>query len=119
MMCNRVLTGLMFFQLTTAGQLALKGAVKRSVGIFPLLCATVWFCLVYNRTNQPLMRFIALKSIKREERGSGEATVPDDDSFIDGTAIWRGDTDRRNGSSEDQPPKEQTLGFTNPALVMP
>ncbi|GAB7366864.1 hypothetical protein MBLNU230_g1033t1 [Neophaeotheca triangularis] len=64
MICDRIFVGLVFFQLTTAGQLLLKQAVTRSLLMVPLVIATVWFCVVYGRTYKPLMRFIALRSVR-------------------------------------------------------
>ncbi|KAF1971463.1 DUF221-domain-containing protein [Bimuria novae-zelandiae CBS 107.79] len=66
MMCDRVLVGLVFFQLTLAGQLALRNAFKRAVLIAPLAIGTLWFAYKYSRTYRPLMKFIALRSLKRE-----------------------------------------------------
>nr|POE63169.1 calcium permeable stress-gated cation channel 1 [Quercus suber] len=67
MICDRIFVGMIFFQLTTAGQLVLKQAGTRSLVMIPLLVATVWISIVFSRTYKPLMQFIALHSIKRGE----------------------------------------------------
>ncbi|KAK7539608.1 uncharacterized protein J3D65DRAFT_645078 [Phyllosticta citribraziliensis] len=68
MICDRVIVGLILFQLTMAGQLALKQAFWRSVCLAPLLIATLWFWHIYSNSYRPLMKFIALKSLRRAER---------------------------------------------------
>lgn len=61
--CNRVLIGLFVFQLAMLGQLALLSAIKRSILILPPLIGTVWFAYFYRHTYEPLMKFIALRSL--------------------------------------------------------
>ncbi|KAK8207182.1 hypothetical protein IWZ01DRAFT_438804 [Phyllosticta capitalensis] len=68
MICDRVIVGLILFQLTMAGQLALKRAFWRSASLTPLVIATLWFWHVYSNSYRPLMKFIALKSLRRAER---------------------------------------------------
>ncbi|KAI5285072.1 hypothetical protein KEM54_000851 [Ascosphaera aggregata] len=65
MICSRIIMGLIMFQLTTIGSLALRTAITRSILIVPLLFATVWFWYFFARTYDPLMKFIALRSIDR------------------------------------------------------
>ncbi|KAF2645744.1 DUF221-domain-containing protein [Massarina eburnea CBS 473.64] len=67
MMCDRVIVGVVLFQVTLAGQLALRKAFKRAVLIAPLIIATIWFAYVYGRTYRPLMKYIALRSLRRAE----------------------------------------------------
>jgi hypothetical protein len=68
MICDRIFMGLIFFQLTTAGQLVFKQALRRSLLMIPLLALTVGMSVVYGKTYKPLMKFIALSSVRREER---------------------------------------------------
>lgn len=68
MMCDRVIMGAVLFQLTMAGQLALKKAFKRAILIAPLVFGTLWFAYLYGRTYRPLMKFIALRSLRHNER---------------------------------------------------
>ena len=63
MICIRIIVALIFFQVAMGGQLILKGAIPRSILVAPLLIGTIWFAFWYNRTYEPLMRFIALRSV--------------------------------------------------------
>lgn len=67
MICDRIFIGLIFFQLTTAGQLILQKAFARSVMMIPLVIGTIWLSIVYSKTYKPLMKFIALSAVKRGE----------------------------------------------------
>lgn len=67
MICDRIFVGLIFFQLTTAGQLLLQKAFARSALVIPLVIATFWISIVYGKTYKPLMKFIALSSVRRGE----------------------------------------------------
>lgn len=76
MICNRVLVGLVLFQLAVIGVLALRKAVTRSLLVVPLLAATVWFSYFFTSNYEPLMKFIALKSIDRNRPGGGSDLSP-------------------------------------------
>ena len=89
-----------------AGVLALKLAIKRSVLIVPLLAGTVWFILFYNKTYEPLMKFIALRSLHRDDVDSVEPMEPRYDSETGGGRA--ADEDDITG-----------LRFVNPSLVIP
>ncbi|KIX07087.1 uncharacterized protein Z518_05064 [Rhinocladiella mackenziei CBS 650.93] len=65
MICDRIVTGLILFQVAMTGILALRGALTASLFLSPLLPATIWFTVYFHRTYVPLMRFIALRSIDR------------------------------------------------------
>ncbi|KAF2166585.1 hypothetical protein M409DRAFT_23219 [Zasmidium cellare ATCC 36951] len=67
MICDRIFVGMVFFQLATAGQLILQGAVARSVLMTPLVVVTIWISVIYGKTYKPLMKFIALSAVKRGE----------------------------------------------------
>ncbi|KAF9635617.1 protein of unknown function DUF221 [Lasiodiplodia theobromae] len=99
MICDRVIVGLILFQLTMAGQLALKGAFWRAALLVPLVMATLWFWHVFTYSYKPLMRFIALKSLRRAER-SDLITPQADQPTID--------EERERGQH-----------YVNPNLVMP
>ncbi|KAL1963500.1 hypothetical protein VTN77DRAFT_8081 [Rasamsonia byssochlamydoides] len=66
MICSRVFVGLVVFQLAMIGVLALRRAITRSLLLVPLLGATVWFTYFFARTYEPLMKFIALRSIDKD-----------------------------------------------------
>ena len=89
-----------------AGVLALKLAIKRSILIVPLLAGTVWFIFFYNRTYEPLMKFIALRSLHRDDIDSVEPMEPRYDS----------ETERGRVVDEDD---VTGLRFVNPSLVIP
>ncbi|KAK4541585.1 hypothetical protein LTR36_007882 [Oleoguttula mirabilis] len=133
MICDRIFIGMIFFQLTTAGQLILKQAVTRSVLMIPLIVTTVWVSIMYGRTYKPLMRFIALRSVKRGERYSDDASPEpvsrvSSDELTPERNVWA-DTDvaqlryhretrTMRGQAVDESP-EAGFRFINPSLVAP
>lgn len=88
-----------------AGVLALKLAIKRSILIVPLSAATVWFIFFYNRTYEPLMKFIALRSLHRD----GEESVE--------PIEFRYDSETAQGRAVDED-DVTGLRFINPSLVI-
>ncbi|CAK3847839.1 Calcium permeable stress-gated cation channel 1 [Lecanosticta acicola] len=78
MICDRIFVGLIFFQLTTAGQLILQKAFARAALVVPLTIATFWISIVYGKTYKPLMKFIALSSVRRGEHQSEQDGYRDD-----------------------------------------
>lgn len=134
MICDRVFVGLIFFQATTAGQLILKQAVPRSVLMVPLIIGTIWMSIVHSRTYSPLMRFIALRSVKRGEqyhdsvspepvssRASSDEFDPERNVWADGDGAqmrYNRETRQRHGMAVDESP-ETGLRFINPSLVAP
>lgn len=99
MICDRVIVGLILFQLTMAGQLALKRAFWRAALLVPLTMATLWFWHIYSYSYKPLMRFIALKSLRRAERSDLITPQPDQPTI---------DEERERGQQ-----------YVNPNIVMP
>ena len=137
MICDRVFVGLIFFQVTTLGQLLLKQALKRSVIMIPLIIATIWISILYGKTYKPLMKFIALRSVKLgeqyrddpDERDPSAVASPEDgQSTTSGTSALLGD---RNVWADDNnvnvpsaaPSMRSARGtkrkFINPSLVVP
>ena len=106
--CNRVVVGIVVFEMAMAGQLALRGAYKRSVIILPLLFGTIWFAYFYRRTYEPLMKFIALRSLYRD----------DDDDDTPSPNETRYSMETRNGRIVDDS-EETGLRFINPNLTLP
>ncbi|KAF2206019.1 DUF221-domain-containing protein [Delitschia confertaspora ATCC 74209] len=114
MMCDRVIVGLVLFQLTTAGQLALQQAFRRAFVIAPLVLGTLWFGYVYSQTYRPLMKYIALRSLRRAEHSDLGRAVQEE-AFVS------------NGRHRHIPGGRQTLDearesglrFENPSLIMP
>ncbi|KAF2876546.1 hypothetical protein BDV95DRAFT_229168 [Massariosphaeria phaeospora] len=114
MMCDRIIGGLVLFQVTLAGQLALKSAFKRALLILPLIIGTLWFGYVYSRTYRPLMKFIALRSLRGAEQ-SGLGRGVQEDAF----APEHPDRRARHGRLTLDEARESGLRFENPSLVMP
>ncbi|KAF2003438.1 DUF221-domain-containing protein [Amniculicola lignicola CBS 123094] len=113
MMCDRVLIGVILFQLTTAGQLALLKAFKRAALIAPLVLGTMWFGFIYARTYRPLMKFIALKSLRSSERSDLGRAIQEE--------AFAPNNRRRAylGRETVDEARERGLRFENPSLVMP
>ncbi|OCK73587.1 DUF221-domain-containing protein [Lepidopterella palustris CBS 459.81] len=113
MICNRIIIGLVLFQLTTAGQLALMKAYRRSIIIGPLLFATLWFSYVYSRTYKPLMTFIALRSLRRAEHSDLGSDILEESLLSE----HRYSSETRNRQTVDEA-RESGLRFINPSLIM-
>ncbi|KAF2759326.1 DUF221-domain-containing protein [Pseudovirgaria hyperparasitica] len=113
LICDRAMVGVLVFQITMAGQLALRQAWKRSVCIVPLIFATLWFMYLYNRTYQPLMRFIALKSLKDSITPSVGRDTRESEHLPGLETVLTG------GSQTVDEAREKGLKFINPSLIMP
>lgn len=131
MICDRIFVSLIFFQLTTAGQLILKRAIPRSLLMVPLILATIWTSVAYGNTYKPLLRFIALRSVKRAELMEYQDESPDNpiqSGFSTPTPErnpWA-DTDStrvrwgtRDLSRTRYAQHERGMRFVNPSLVAP
>lgn len=115
MICDRVQIGIILFQITVGGQLALKKALLRSVMLVPLVVGSVWFFYVYGRTYKPLMEFIALKSVRRAEHAdyeSAELQGSDSDDH------HRYEREANHGQTVDES-RERGMRFVNPSLISP
>lgn len=107
MICDRIIAGLVVFQIAMTGYLALKSALTPSAFLLPILIGTVWFAVYFRRTYYPLMMFIALRSIDRRQQI--DLPTPSE-------TPWDRDTD--HGRSVDT--SEATgLRYINPNLVAP
>jgi hypothetical protein len=107
MICDRIIVGLVVFQVAMTGILALKSALTPSACLLPLLIGTVWFTVYFRHTYYPLMMFIALRSIDRREQ-IGPPTPSE--------TPWDRDTDQ--GRFVDA--SEATgMRYINPSLVAP
>jgi uncharacterized membrane protein (UPF0182 family) len=104
---DRIIVGLVIFQITMAGQLAFRTAVKRSVLILPLISITLWFSVVYTQSYKPLMTYIALKSIRRAERADYDTEISE----------RRYLTETRDRQTVDET-RESGLRFINPSLTI-
>ncbi|OIW34653.1 DUF221-domain-containing protein [Coniochaeta ligniaria NRRL 30616] len=114
--CYRIMLGLVVFQLTMSGVLALKFAYFQATGVLPLLIGTLWYAYEFRHRFEPLTRFISLRSIKRNETGEdpGADAILDEDFSGDEDVAER----LRRGSTVDED-REKGLRFVNPSLVVP
>ncbi len=109
MICDRVFVGLVFFQLTTAGQLILKQAVTRSVLMIPLVAGTIWISILYGRAYKPLMQFIALRSVQRGEQYRDEMETSDGQANGDEEAGEGGEGEESTASSSNEFASERNV----------
>ncbi|RMD44347.1 hypothetical protein DV735_g814, partial [Chaetothyriales sp. CBS 134920] len=65
MICKRVFLGLVIFQIAMTGYIALRAAYTASLALIPLVLTTIWVSIYFQRTFDPLMYFIALRSIDK------------------------------------------------------
>ncbi|KAL8944519.1 MAG: hypothetical protein Q9216_000429 [Gyalolechia sp. 2 TL-2023] len=105
--CNCVVIGLIVFEVAMAGLLALRTAFYRSILIIPLLAGTIWFSVFFRRTFDPLMKFIALRSLHSEAPFGDHSP---------GESRYAQETDRGRAVDEDD---ETGLRYINPNLVIP
>ncbi|KAL9597414.1 MAG: hypothetical protein Q9219_005167 [cf. Caloplaca sp. 3 TL-2023] len=105
--CNCVVIGLIVFEVAMAGLLALRAAFYSSVVIIPLLAGTIWFSVFFRRTFDPLMKFIALRSL------NSKAPFGD---VSPGESRYEHETDRGRSVDDDE---ETGLRYINPNLVIP
>ena len=104
--CIRVIIGLILFQIAMTGVLTLRTAFKRSLLILPLIVGTIWFAVYFLRSYDPLMEFIALRSLKSER-------VPEADM---GEARY--DSETAAGRTVDES-EETGLRYMNPSVTTP
>lgn len=129
MICDRIFVGLVFFQITTAGQLILRGAIPRSLLMVPLIIGTIWMSIAYGNTYKPLLRFIALRSVRRAEQTAYEDEPdnpvstdyhsPDRNPWADAESVrvrWGRESGR--GRTKDTG-SDSSMRFVNPSLVAP
>jgi hypothetical protein len=121
MICYRIMLGLVVFQLTMSGYLALRKAFTVALLVAPLFVGTVWYGWEFRKRMEPLTRFISLRSIKRSEleggeEGEGSGVILDGDEEED---LGRARRELlRRGSTVDEE-REKGLRFVNPSLVVP
>lgn len=111
MICYRIIVGLVTFQLVMAGVLALRGVIVAAGLIIPLLGLTVWYSYYFAQTYEPLMKYIALRSLQRDG-AENTPTISENDVFE------RRTRPRRESRTVDED-REKGLVFVNPSLVVP
>lgn len=114
----RSILGLIVFQVAMLGWLALRKAIIPSVVILPLLFGTIWYSYFYARTYEPLTKFIALSSIRRNSlQGSRPREI-----LLGLDNVWQDQPSRgrpRADSATLDEEREKGLTFTNPNLISP
>ena len=105
--CNRIVLGLVVFQLAMAGILGLSLAIKRGILIVPLIAFTVWFIVYYQKTYEPLMKFIAIRSLTHE---------PPFGALQPGESRYESETGGGRNVDENE---DTGLRYINPSLVLP
>ena len=112
MICYRVMVGMGFFQLLMAGVIALEKQFTAAALVVPLIPITIWYSYYFRRTYEPLTKFIALRSIRRESNA---------DINLIGEDVGSGQPPelRRRRSSTVDETREKGLKFVNPNLVTP
>ncbi|KAK3989918.1 hypothetical protein QBC44DRAFT_326333 [Cladorrhinum sp. PSN332] len=127
MICYRIVLGLIVFQLTMSGYLALRKAFTVALLVIPLAVITVWYSWSFKKHFEPLTKFISLRSIKRKEGRSRTDVVtvglPHTMGAPEVTRDTEEDADEpgvtaRRGSTVDED-REKGLRFVNPSLVVP
>ncbi|KAK4696831.1 calcium permeable stress-gated cation channel, partial [Lecanoromycetidae sp. Uapishka_2] len=105
--CNRIVVGLVVFQLAMTGILGLSLAVYRAVLIVPLIVFSVWFMVYYQRTYAPLMKFIAIRSLNHDPPFGA---IPHGQSRYESETSGGRDVDEDEGTG---------LRYINPSLIAP
>ena len=90
-----------------AGILGLNLAFYRSALIVPLIAFSIWFLVYYQRTYEPLMKFIAIRSLTHD---------PPFGAVTPGESRYESETSRGRDVDEDD---ETGLRYINPNLVLP
>lgn len=112
MICYRILLGLGVFQVVMAGIIALKSAFTPAALVVPLILFTIWYSYYFGRTYEPLMKFIALRSIRRDS--SVEVNIAGEN-----VGISRPPGYARRASTTIDEAREEGLKFINPSLNVP
>ncbi|KAI5866545.1 DUF221-domain-containing protein [Durotheca rogersii] len=113
MICNRIIVGLVTFQLIMVAILVLRAAFIAASFIAPLIVLTFWYNVYSHRRFTPLTQFIALRSIKRTSDADLETRPGRDSNQAPGQ---RRLTRRMSTIDED---REKGMRFVNPSLVVP
>lgn len=116
MICNRVFVGLVVYQLAMIGVLVLRKDITRPLLLVPLLGFTVWFSYWFGRNYEPLMKFIALKSIDRNLPGGGDISPSPSSTFSPPSGLDRDALPIRIGGRELE---LRLKKYVNPSLIVP
>ena len=116
MICYRIILGIVVFQVTMAGVLALRSAFTQAVLVIPLVLSTAWYSYGFRNQFEPFTRFISLRSIRRGEH-MNDSTVLDEDEFYGRSRLDMQARLLRRRSTVDED-REEGAKFVNPSLVV-
>lgn len=84
---NRLIIGLVLFELAMIGTLALENAVILAISLVPLIGATIWFYYRFEKFYKPLLYFIALRAVKPPKKRLLDQRPPDLYAASDSQAV--------------------------------
>jgi hypothetical protein len=114
MICYRIMVGMGVFQVVMAALIALQKSFTAAVLVLPLIPTTIWYSYYFGRTYEPLTKYIALGSIRRD---SNAAVNLAGDDLGEGRPPARFRRFRRQSTIDEA--REKGLKFVNPNLVRP
>lgn len=112
MICYRIMVGMGVFQAVMAALIALQKSFTAAVLVLPLIPATISYSYYFARTYEPLTKFIALRSIRRESSAGADIT---NEQF--GPSSTLGNFRRWSVTIDES--REKGAKFVNPNLVAP
>lgn len=113
MICYRIIIGIGVFQLVMAGLIALDKEFIAAGLVVPLIPFTIWYSYYFGRTYEPLTKYIALRSIRRDDNAG--INIADENIGINHPP---GAIRRRQSNTLDES-REKGLRFVNPSLIVP
>lgn len=114
--CQRIIIGLLVFEVVMFGQIATQQAFIQSACILPLVPFSIWYSYYIKQRFEPLTIYIALRAIRADEDPEDSAAM--DDAFEEEVGPRPSQAILRRGSTLDEY-KEKGLVFVNPSLVAP
>jgi hypothetical protein len=112
MICYRIMVGMGVFQVVMAGLIALQKSFTAAVLVLPLIPMTIWYSYYFSRAYEPLTKFVALRSIRREN--NADINLADEDFGTDQSV---GQLRRRSTTVDES--REKGWKFVNPNVVAP
>lgn len=114
--CQRIIIGLLVFEVVMFGKIAAEKAFIQSAFILPLVPFSIWYSYYIKQRFEPLTIYIALRAIRADEDPEDSAAM--DDAFEEEDGPRPSQAILRRGSTLDEY-KEKGLVFVNPSLVAP
>jgi hypothetical protein len=94
-----------------SGWMALEQGFTQAILVLPSILLTIWFSYFYDATYEPLSKFIALRSIRREDD-------PDINIAGENIGIERPPGHLRRRSTTIDEEREQGQRYVNPSLIV-